>query len=105
MKRLSIEFYFTAAKFGAYGEIWSIAFFITRTMCRITIAHAIRHRLSSASLFKRLAMEPFDTYYNRRLRRWTGHVARMPLTRAPRKFLACWVENPPLPPYLAGAHR
>jgi hypothetical protein len=38
-----------------------------RTMCRITIAHAIRHRISSASLFKRLLIEPFDKYYNRRL--------------------------------------
>jgi hypothetical protein len=46
-----------------------------RTMCRITIAHTIRHRISSASLFKRLSIEPFDKYYNRRLRRWTGHVA------------------------------
>jgi hypothetical protein len=62
-------------------------------MCRITIAHAIRHRISSASLFKRLSIEPFDKYYNRRLLRWTGHVARMPLTRAPRKILTSWVDN------------
>jgi hypothetical protein len=41
----------------------------------------------SASLFKRLAIELFNTNYNRRLLRWTGHVARMPLTRAPRKIL------------------
>jgi hypothetical protein len=47
-------------------------------MCCITIAHTIRNHLSSASLFKRLSIEPFDTYYNRRLLRWTGHVARMP---------------------------
>jgi hypothetical protein len=53
-------------------------------MCRITIAHKIRHRLSSASLFKRLANELFDTYYNRRIIRWTGHVARMPLTDSKR---------------------
>jgi hypothetical protein len=63
-------------------------------MCRITIAHAIRHRISSATLFKRLSIEPFDTYYNRRLLRWTGHVARMPLNRAPRKILTSWVDNP-----------
>jgi hypothetical protein len=31
-------------------------------MCRTTIAHSIRHCISSASLFKRLAIEPFDTY-------------------------------------------
>jgi hypothetical protein len=40
-----------------------------RTVCRITIAHAIRHCISSASLFKRNSVEPFDTYYNRRLLR------------------------------------
>jgi hypothetical protein len=44
-----------------------------RTMFRITIAQTIRHRISSASLFKRLSIEPFDAYYNRRLLRWTGH--------------------------------
>jgi hypothetical protein len=32
-----------------------------RTMCRITIAQTICHRISSASLFKRLSIEPFDT--------------------------------------------
>jgi hypothetical protein len=42
----------------------------------------------------RLSIEPFDTYYNRRLLRWTGHVPRMPLTRAPRKILTSWVDNP-----------
>jgi hypothetical protein len=65
-----------------------------RTICRITIAHTIRHRISSASFFKRLSIEPFDTYYKRRLLRWTGHVARMPLFRAPRKILTSWVNNP-----------
>jgi hypothetical protein len=35
-----------------------------RTMDRITIAHAIRHRISFTSLFKRLSNEPFDKYYN-----------------------------------------
>jgi hypothetical protein len=36
----------------------------------------------------------FVTYYNRRLLQCTGHVARMPLTRAPRKILTCSVDNP-----------
>jgi hypothetical protein len=65
-----------------------------RTMCCITIAHTIRHRISSASLFKHLSIEPYDTCYNRRLLRWTGHVALMPSTRAPRKILTSWVDNP-----------
>jgi hypothetical protein len=33
-----------------------------RTMCRITIDHTIRHRISSASLFKYLLIQPFETY-------------------------------------------
>jgi hypothetical protein len=49
--------------------------------------YTIRHRISSSSLLKRLSIEPFDKYYNRRLLRWTGHVARMPLTRAPIKII------------------
>jgi hypothetical protein len=63
-------------------------------MCRIIIAYTIRHRISSASLFKRLSIEPFDRYYYRRLLRWTGHVDRLRLTRAPRKILTSWVDNP-----------
>jgi hypothetical protein len=63
-------------------------------MCRFTIAHTIRHCISSASLFKRLSIESLDMYYNRRLLRWTGHVARMPLIRAPRKIITSWVDNP-----------
>jgi hypothetical protein len=65
-----------------------------RTMYCIAIAHAIRHHISSASLFKCLSIKSFDTYYNRRILRWTGHVARMPLRRAPRKILTSWVDNP-----------
>ena len=64
-----------------------------RTMCRITIAHTIRHHISTDSLLKRLGIEPIDTYYHRRLLRWAGHVSRMPLTRAPRKLLTGWVEH------------
>ncbi len=35
----------------------------------------------------------FDSCYNRRLLRWAGHVARMPMDRTLRKFLTCWVEH------------
>ena len=65
-----------------------------RSMCRITMAHTVRHRISSDSPFKRLDIESLDTYYYRRLLRWAGHVARMPLTRAQRKLLTGWVSNP-----------
>ena len=64
-----------------------------RTMCRINIAHTIRHHISSESLIGRLDIESLDTYYHRRLLRWAGHIARMPLNRAPRMFLTGWVAN------------
>ena len=64
-----------------------------RTMCRISIAYTIRHHISSESLFGRLDIESLDTYYHRRLLRWAGHIARMPLNRAPRMFLTGWVAN------------
>ena len=57
-----------------------------RAMSRITIAHMIKHRITSKSLLERLGVGSFDNYYNRRLLRWAGHVARMPMDRMPRKL-------------------
>ena len=64
-----------------------------RSMCRITMAHTMKHRITSNSLFERLGVGSFDTYYHRRLLRWAGHVARMPMDRMPRKLLTGWVEH------------
>jgi hypothetical protein len=98
VKHFALAFYFTETTFGAYGKMCSIAFVITIidawTMCRITIARTICYFISSASLFKRLAIEPSDKYYNRRLLPWTGHVAQMSSTQAPRKILTSGVDNP-----------
>jgi len=47
---------------------------------------------SSATLFQRLKVMDLDSYYNNRILRWAGHVARMPMTRAPRQSLTSWVE-------------
>jgi hypothetical protein len=57
-----------------------------RSMCRITMARMMKHRITSKSLFERHGVGSFDSYYNRRLLRWAGHVARMPMDRMPRKL-------------------
>jgi hypothetical protein len=65
-----------------------------RSMCRISIAHTIRHSITSESLFRRLGILDLDSYYHNRVLRWAGHVARMPMNRAPRQLLTGWVAHP-----------
>jgi hypothetical protein len=64
-----------------------------RSMCRVTMRHVIRHHISDSDLRDRVGLEPLDHYYNTRLLRWAGHVARMPMTRTPRKLLTGWVKH------------
>jgi hypothetical protein len=64
-----------------------------RNMCRVTMRHTIRHRITTDSLLKRLSIQPVDYYYNSRLKRWVGHVARMTMDRLPRKLLTGWVRH------------
>jgi hypothetical protein len=65
-----------------------------RTMCRITIAHTIRCHIRSESLYERIGIRPIRTYYEIRLLRWAGHLARMDMARLPRKLLTGWVAHP-----------
>jgi hypothetical protein len=66
-----------------------------RMMCRVTLAHVFRQRISNASLLHRLRIWSLDEYYHNRLLRWAGHVARMDVTvRIPRQLLTAWVHNP-----------
>ncbi len=58
-----------------------------RSMCRITMAHTIKHHITSNSLFERRGVYSFDIYCSRRLLRWAGHVPRMPMDRIPHKLL------------------
>ena len=77
-----------------------------RTMCRVALAHTHRHRIRITTLLDRVRIKPLTYYYRNRILRWAGHVARMPMTRIPRKLLTGWVANPrPLGrPYMAWGH-
>ena len=56
--------------------------------------HIIKHHIHNADLHKRLSIHSLNYYYNSRLLRWAGHVARMDMTRIPRKLLTGWVAHP-----------
>ena len=62
-------------------------------LMHIILHHNFRHYNTSNSPFRRLGLLDIDSYFYNRFLRWTGHVARMPMSRAPRHFLASWVAN------------
>ena len=62
-------------------------------MCRVNLHHTFRNHITSASLFRRMGILDIDSYFHNRVFRWAGHVARMPMSRAPRQLLAGWVSH------------
>ena len=56
-------------------------------MCRVNLQHTFRHHITTSSLVCRLNLFDIGSYYHNRLLRWAGHVARLPMSRAPRQLL------------------
>ena len=61
-----------------------------RSMWRVNLNYTFRHHITSNSLIRRLGLLDIDSYFYDRYLLWAGHVARMPMSRGPRKVLASW---------------
>jgi hypothetical protein len=64
-----------------------------RTMCQITMHHTIKHHIKTTDLLQQLGIQSMEHYYNSRLLRWAGHVARMDFSRTPRKLLTGFLQH------------
>ena len=81
---------------GGRPRLASVAFdesCISSRSFRSVGGHTFRHHITSASLFRRLGILDIDSYFHNRILRWAGHVARMPMSRAPRQLLTGWVSH------------
>jgi len=94
---LSCLLYPAVVKLGPCGKIYSSAFNFhsrcARSMCRVNLHHTYRHHATTSSLFRRLNLLDIDSCNHNRLLPWAGHVARMPMSRAPRPLLASWAAH------------
>ncbi len=64
-------------------------------MCHVNLWKTLEFHFKTETLLDRLGMRSkLNFYLHRRIIKWVGHVARMPLDRLPRKFLTAWVRGP-----------
>mmetsp|Transcript_34064 Transcript_34064/g.40061 ORF Transcript_34064/g.40061 Transcript_34064/m.40061 type:complete len:458 (-) Transcript_34064:220-1593(-) len=64
-----------------------------RIICRTSILMTRHKHISTDDLQEKLSVKSLNYYYYTRLLRWLGHIARMPFSRIPRKFLTGFVEH------------
>jgi len=93
---LSCLLYFAVAKLGPCLKIYLSAFEVSIT--GVLVACAIwtsitSHHITSASLFRCFGIIDIGSCFQNRDLRWAGHVARMPMSRAPRQLLTGWVSH------------
>ena len=62
-------------------------------MCRVTRKHTWEHRIKSEELRKRLGIHPIEYYIYSRQLCWAGNIARMDLSRLPRRMLSSWIAH------------
>ena len=58
-----------------------------RSMFRVNVHHAFRHHITSKRLFRRFGILDTGSYYYIWFLRWAGHVARVPMSQAPRQLM------------------
>ena len=69
-----------------------VRWMLRQELCRVNLHHTFHLLITSASLFRRLGILDIDSYFHNRILRCAGHVARMPMSRAPRQLLSGWVS-------------
>jgi hypothetical protein len=76
--------------------------YMVRTMCGVCMYHTRKYEILAADLEARLQLRSIRDYIDARVLGYAGHAARMPITRWPRRMLACFcaatrpVGAPPL---------
>ena len=88
---------FMGVRFGAYEKTYStdsVASISVAFVACVVSAFVMPFIITLVqTLSQRLNVMDLDSYYHNRILLWAGHVARMPMTRAPRQSLTGWVAH------------